>query len=51
MRIRIAVWHQDYCSVMGSRLRSSGGNNNKFYVNMIDNLYVIVRARRRLGVA
>ena len=42
MRIRIAVQHQDACTLAGWILSSSGDNKNKVYVNMIDNLYVIV---------
>ena len=47
VRIMITVWHQYAHIVMDLRLRSSGGNNTKFYVKMIDNFYVIVRGRRR----
>ena len=44
MRIRIAVQHQDACSLAGRRLHSSDNDNNKVYVKIIDNFYVIVHA-------
>ena len=49
MRIRAAVQQKYACSVVGWKLRSSGGNEKKVYVNIIDNFYVIVHARRRRG--
>ena len=47
MRTGLAIRHQDNCSVVGPRLHSSDNNNNKVYVKIIDNLYVILHAIRR----
>ena len=47
MRISITVQYQDNCSVEGQRLNSSAGDNNNVYINMVDNFYVTVHARRR----
>ena len=49
MRIRIVAQHQDASSAAGQRLISSENDNNKVYVKIIDNLYVIVNARKRWG--
>ena len=42
MRIRIAVQHQNACSIAGQRLRCIGYYNNKLSVKIIDNFCVIV---------
>ena len=44
MRIGVAVKHQYTCSVAGRRLNSSDNDKNQFYVNIIDNFYVMVQA-------
>ena len=50
MWIRIAVKHQDACIEVGCILRSIDNNKNDIYVEIIDDLYVIAHARRRLCV-
>ena len=50
MRIGITVQHQDARIVAGWILRSTDDSDNKLYVNIIDDIYVIVQARiRRYG--
>ena len=47
MRIWIAVQHQDAYSVAGRRLHSNDYDKNQVYVNIFDNLYVVVKYRIR----
>ena len=44
MRIGITVQQQDSCGIAGRRPHSSDNDNNKVYVKIIDNFYVIVHA-------
>ena len=43
-------WLKKVTSTFSKRLTDidGGGDNNKFYVNIIDHLYVILNARRKL---
>ena len=47
MRIGIAVQHQNASIIAGRILRYIDDDNNKLYIKIIDDLYVIVHARRR----
>ena len=47
MRTGIAVQHRYACIVAGQILRYIDDDNNKFYVKIIDDFYVIVQARIR----
>ena len=47
LEIGISVQHQYSCIIAGHILRSIDYNNNKFYVYIIDDLYVMIQARVR----
>ena len=47
MRIGISVYHQDSCIFAGQIMLSIGDDNNKVYVKIIDDFYVILHVRRR----
>ena len=45
MRIRVAVQHQNACSVAVQGLHYTDKDNNQLYVNMVDNFYFIVHTK------
>ena len=47
IRVRIAVQHQDVLIVTDLRLHYSENDENKSYIIVIDNFYVIVHAIER----
>ena len=49
IRISISVQSQDACSFAGQILNYGDSDNNKVFINVIDNFSVIVQARRRCG--